>query len=233
MVRYNLQFFGGRGANGPTLGKSRGKSLDIKSLTDVWSYRHNPKNEAFVDEINSGVQKLQDDYGDIMNVVITVSSAELGGSDKQNVLGFYGGHGLAINQNYTDIEKMNKTYDTTVKQGFHPSRGNLSGTQAVTLHEMGHALTQLYAEKMGLADIDAGAKEIVLNAYNATRSRLRKKAKAVPKHWAGRISGYASESYAEAVAEAVADYYCNGTKAKAESHAIIDEIKKAFNNKTK
>lgn len=43
---------------------------------------------------------------------------------------------------------------------------------------------------------------------------------------ASNISGYAKSSYAECVAEAVADVYCNGSKARVESRAIVNEINK-------
>lgn len=46
------------------------------------------------------------------------------------------------------------------------------------------------------------------------------------KAWAGKISGYAQDSWAECVAEAVSDYYCNGSKAHANSKAIMAELRK-------
>ena len=43
---------------------------------------------------------------------------------------------------------------------------------------------------------------------------------------ASKISGYARSSNAEAIAEAISDCYCNGSKAKAESKAIKSVIDK-------
>ena len=47
MFELNLQYFGGRGG-GSDLTLGSGKSINIKSETDVWSYRHNPDNEPLL-----------------------------------------------------------------------------------------------------------------------------------------------------------------------------------------
>ena len=47
---------------------------------------------------------------------------------------------------------------------------------------------------------------------------------------ASKISGYATHSNAEAIAEAIADCYCNGKKAKSESKAIKGVIDKYLKN---
>lgn len=47
---------------------------------------------------------------------------------------------------------------------------------------------------------------------------------------ASKISGYATHSNAEAVAEAIADVYCNGKKAKSESKAIVNVMNKYLKN---
>lgn len=198
-----------------------GASVDIKSEEDVWSYRHNPNNAPYVDAINSGVSKIQNDFPDLMDTVYSVNTAELGGADKTNTLGFYDQGKVRLNSNYTDVNKMNATYDAAVKSGYHPSRGKLSGTEAVALHETGHALTDHIAKKMGHGDLDKAAKTIVNNAYRSTGGKGNAK-----KSWAGKISGYAKGNFAECVAEAVCDYYCNGKKAKAQSHAIMKELRK-------
>lgn len=221
MIKLNLQLFGGRGAGGPALSKGSGKSINIQSETDVWSYRHQSGNEPFVDAINSSVRDMADDFPGLMDDVREVNSAKLGGADKTNTLGFYGNGRVALNENYTDVGKMNRVYDEAVKSGYHPSRGNKTGTEAVAYHEMGHALTDHVAKKMGAKDLDDGAKKIVDNAYKATGGKG-----AAKKSWAGKISGYATENYAECVAEAIADCYCNGKKASKNSQAIMAELKK-------
>lgn len=220
-IEMNLQLFGGRGASGESLSSGSGKNINILNTEDVWSYRHNRDNEPFVDEINKGVGRIATDFPGVMDNVNTVDAAELGGKDREGTLGFYGDGQLALNQNYTDPDKMNNVYDKAVRDGYHPSRGGLSGTQAVALHEMGHALTDYYGKKMGTGDLDASAKVIVNNAYKESNGKGGTKA------WAGKISGYAKDNFAECVAEAVCDWYCNGKKSSSVSQAIMTELKRA------
>lgn len=47
---------------------------------------------------------------------------------------------------------------------------------------------------------------------------------------ASKISGYAKHSPREAIAEAFADFYCNGSKAKNESQAIVNVMNKYLKN---
>lgn len=212
----------GGGGGGPSLGGGSGKSVNILNQTDVWSYRHRQDNAPFVDAINSGVATIQSDFPDVMETVNAVNAARLGGRDRNGTLGFYSSADktVALNVNYTDIDKMNRVYDNAVKSGFHPARGNKSGTEAVALHEMGHALTDHVGRKMGAADLDDAAKRIVDSAYARSGGTGGTKA------WASRISGYATKNNAECVAEAVADWYCNGNNAKSQSKAIMAELRR-------
>ena len=133
-----------------SLGGGSGKPVDILDQTDVWSYRHNPNNEPFVDSINGSVRDIHDDFPGIMDDVSVVNSATLGGADKVQTLGFYSrdSQSVSLNDNYTNVNKMNSIYDASVKAGYHPSRGDKNGVEAVTYHEMGHALTDHVAKKM-------------------------------------------------------------------------------------
>lgn len=221
-MEMNLQFFGGRGSSsGESLSMGSGKPVNIKSETDVWSYRHNRANEPFVDAMNSSIREVQRDFPDLMSSTVNnVTAAEFGGADKTNTLGVYGNGRVALNSNYTDIDKMNAVYDNAVKDGYHPPRGNKSGTQAVTYHEMGHAITDHIAQKMGVQNLDIASKKIVNDAYKASRGTGGTKA------WAGKISQYAKENFAECVAEACADWYCNGNKATNQSKAIMSQLMK-------
>lgn len=217
VIKIRLQFFGGRGGG---WGGGSGSNVNVMSQTDVWSFRHNPDNAPFVDEINTGVKALADDFPGLMDNVNSVNAAELGGADKYQTLGFYspGSKSVSINTNYTDIDKMNKVYDAAVASGFHPSRGDKTGTQAVAIHEMGHALTGHIAERAG-KDFDKMSAYVVNHAY------AKAGGKGGAKKWAGSISKYAQENPAECIAEAVADWYCNGSKASAASKAIMAELK--------
>lgn len=231
-IKLNLQLFGGRGSSsgggegggegGPGLPKSK-KGLSPASISkevDVWSYRHNKNNEPFVDKMNQAARTMSDDFPGLMQDVTEVNAGTLKGAAARSVLGYYGGGRVALNTNYTNVDKMNKTYDAAVKSGYHPSRGSKTGTEAVMYHEMGHALTDHVAKKVGAKDLDASSQKIVDAAYKASKGKGGTKA------WAGTISGYAKESYAECVAEAVADWYCNGKKASKASKAIMTELKK-------
>lgn len=223
-MEINLQRFGGRGAGGgASLGGGSGKPINIVSETDVWSYRHNPNNAPFVDEINSSVRDIQEDFPQIMSTAEYVMSSELGGADAIGTLGYFSPdtHTVALNSRYTDIDRMNAIYD---KAGdFHPSRGSKTAVQAVAYHEMGHAVNQQIAERMGV-DLDTAAKTIVDNAYNNSKGRGGTKA------WAKGISGYATDSNAECIAEAISDFYCNGSKANSKSKAIVKEMKRMYNS---
>ena len=115
---------------------------------------------------------------------------------------------------------MNDTMDRAAQQGFHPSRGNKSGTEAVALHEGGHALTDYLAQKNGYPGLHAFSEKVVKDAYKNSG------AKGGTSKFAGSISKYAQKNYAETVAEATADWYCNGNKASRASKAIMSELKK-------
>lgn len=213
---------GSRGSGGPSLAGSSGQPVNVVSETDVWTYRHRAKNEPFVDAINAGARRIHDDFPEMMDSVEHVSASELGGADKTGVLGYFDEQGktVGLNRNYTDIDKMNQVYDQAVKQGYHPGRGNLTGTEAVMLHEMGHALTAHVMQKMGAKNFDDAAKRIVKAAYKASGGKNGTFA------WAGNISEYAQKNNAECIAEAVADYYCNGQNATEQSKAIMRELMK-------
>ena len=222
-MEMNLQFFGGRGSSsGASLpGQSKGmSSASISKEVDVWSYRHNQNNEPFVDAMNTAARRMSDDFPDLMNTVEEVNAGTLKGAAARSVLGYYGDGRVALNTNYTNVDKMNTVYDAAVKSGYHPSRGNKSGTEAVMYHEMGHALTDNIAKKMGVSNLDVASKRIVNDAYKANGGKGGTLA------WAGKVSGYAKESFAECVAEAVSDWYCNGNKASSQSKAIMTQLKK-------
>lgn len=223
MIEFNLQFFGGRGSSsdGPSLSGGGGGNVDFSDEIDVWSYRHNPNNAPFVDEINEGVRAIQNDFPDIMDTTQYVQAAKFSAKD-MNVLGCYGSGRLTMNERYTKVEKMNTVYDQSVKSKYHPPRGDKTGVQAVAIHEMGHALTDHIGKKAGTGDIDATSKVIVDRAYKKVNGR------GGTKSWAGKISGYAQTNYAECVAEAVTDAYCNGKNARKESLAIVDVMKQMY-----
>ena len=220
VLEMNLQLFGGRGASsgGGGGGGSTGGGSPLETTSLISDRERKP---AEVDQTLTVMRDVYDRYG------IDVSDARLATMDKrgQSTLAYYDSNGnLAFNQSYFDAQKMDKAYDECVKQGFHPPRGNKTGIEAVAAHELGHRLTEEVGRKQGRGDwkLDAASNDIVKEAAkaagygNKTREFRRK------------ISGYGSQSNAEAVAEAFADVYCNGNKASKESRAVVNALNKYF-----
>ena len=166
-------------------------------------------------EVTKTLKDFQDEYGLNYN---NTRIAKL--KPKSNALAYYDGDGIAINAKYLNSKKMNDAYQRCVESGFHPKSGSKTGMEAVVAHELGHALTDMAGAKMGVkGGIDASSKAIVNEARKATKHRG-------VVQMASKISGYAKQSNAEAIAEAVADVYCNGKKARSESRAIVNVMNK-------
>ena len=158
------------------------------------------------------------EYGDDVQIY-TFNVATLKGKDAYQTIAYYDGANIAINGNYFNADKIEKAYAECVASGFHPSKGNKTALESVAAHEYGHALSDFAARKMGAAGLHEASTRIVNEARKLTSHRgVVQMAKA--------ISGYATHSNAEAVAEAVADVYCNGSRAKAESRAIVSVLNK-------
>ena len=203
----------GRGSSKAT-GRAKGGGLNpanIKSSEDMVSARANY--QAAVDDVLTVSRAMRDEYGQ-ETVVDQFFISEITGKDA-NTLGYYGSGIIGMNERFMDVEAMNGAYDDCVTSGFHPSRGNRSGIEAVAAHEYGHSLTDSVGRAMGISDIDEAATRIVNEARRNTGHRG-------VVQMARKISEYATSSNAEAVAEAVADVYCNGNRARRESRAIVD-----------
>lgn len=221
MIKY---YCGGRGSSSSSGGRfGRGGGLNPANIVGTSSLI-SARNEGYrdeVDEVLSVARDIQDQYGVNLNYDI----ATLKGADAQGTLGYYDGSNLAINKNYLNVDKMNKTYDASVESGYHPSRGNKSGLEAVTSHEMGHKLTDEIGKKMGLGSwqLEQVSDRVLKEA--TTKAGYKKNA---TYQLASKISGYAKSSKAEALAEAFADVYCNGSKASKESKAVVDVMNSYF-----
>lgn len=202
---------GGRGAGSGRAGGINPRN--IVSVTSLISGREGKARE--VDATLSVLRDIRDRYGVDMN---DVQLATLKGKDSR-VMAYYDADGnLAVNQTYFDSAKMDAAYDRCVSNGFHPSRGNKTGLEAVVAHEAGHRLTDSQQSIFGIDGtsdriVEAAAKRMGYKNANSFRSK---------------ISGYAKESNAEAVAEAFADVYCNGSKASRESKAVVTELNKLY-----
>ena len=223
-MRLNLQQFGGRGSGsgkggGDLLGK-QGNTGPISDVRDMISEREKRMTET--DDVLSVGRRMTGLYGG-ESAVNQFQLAKVGGG----TMAYYDADGnLAMNEKYMNAEGMNRAYDAAVKNGFHPSRGNMSGIQAVAAHEYGHALTDLAAQRMGLGGfggIEEASRQIVERARKKTRQKTNM-------NFAGKISGYAQYNFAECVAEAVSDWYCNGSRANKESRAVMAVLNNVLRN---
>lgn len=206
----------GRGSSGAgrNLGKGSGgvNPENIHNERDLVSERE--RKRAEVDDVLTVARDVYDEYNtDVGQFML----AEVGGKDS-GTMAYSDGTNIGFNTAYFDGDRMDRAYDDCVAANFHPSRGKKSAMQAVASHEYGHVLTQKAGAKLGMYDMDAAAKAIV------DRARLKTTHKGSVA-MAAKISGYAGHSNAECVAEAIADVYCNGRRASAESRAIVSTIK--------
>ena len=155
-------YCGGRGSSssgGGRFGKGGGRGVEILSTTSMVSAREGKGAE--VDQALQVARDIQNQYG--INVE-DLQIATLGGKD-QGTMAYYDANGnLAYNESYFDAQKMNGVYDATVNSGFHPSRGNKTGIEAVVSHEMGHAFADVFCNG-SKASKESQAIVNVMNSY--------------------------------------------------------------------
>ena len=195
----------GLGGGGNLQGKE-GSVTNVSNIQDMISERASFVTEA--DEVLKVSRKMNDLFG-AEGQITQFQTAKMSGA-----LAYYDSNGnIAMNQKYMNLEGMNRAYDAAVKSGFHPGRGDKTGIQAVAAHEFGHALSDKAAAKLGAADLEGASRTIVERARAKTTHKTNM-------DFAKKISGYATYNFAECVAEAMSDWYCNGSKARKESRAI-------------
>ena len=209
---------GGRGASSGGegwLGNSGGTIINPLDITSLVSAREGKQKE--VDETLQTFKDMHDEYGYIAD---DLQLATLTGADNM-ALAYYDGSNIAFNQSYFNKQKIEGAYARDAKSGFHPSQGNKTALQAVASHEIGHALTDKVIAKMGgkLGKQD-GAEAILKEAQKQVGNRGKLA------NMASKISGYAKTNARECIAEAFADVYCNGGRAKKESQSIVDVMNK-------
>lgn len=217
MLVFNLQFFGGRGASSGGDGFTGGGSgINPNNIVSTKSLIAEVNNQPT--EVDETMTTFKDIYAEYGYIIDDVQIATIKGKDG-NTMAYYDGSNIAINKTYFDKAKMESSYEACVESGFHPSKGNKTALQAVTSHELGHALTDAVSEKM--TGVKGDHAKAILNeakksiGYKGNLGSM-----------AGKISGYAKYNAHEAIAEAFADVYCNGKKAHKESQAIVDVMNK-------
>lgn len=201
---------GYRGGN--TGGLSAG---DVVSTDSLISAREGKRSE--VDQTLTVLRDVHDQYG---VQIEDVQIATLKGAAARSVMAYYdAGGNLAVNENYFNGTAITAAYDKSVASGFHPGRGSKTGMEAVVAHEMGHRLADVAAQKGGgsiFRSSDRTSSSIITTAakqMKTTSSKLM-----------ASISGYAKQSYDEAIAEAFADVYCNGRKASRASRTVVSVL---------
>ena len=132
--------------------------------------------------------------------------------NQHGVLGAYGGDTLYMNQKYIRNANLTEAMQKAAQSGYHPGIGDKTGAESVAAHEIGHRLGEIAAKKAGGSQRDIVA-------------RAAKKLGIKTEDMAGHISKYARSNYAETIAEASADVFCNGEKASKASRAIMTEVK--------
>ena len=208
---------GGRGSSSFSGGASSGVSKEkIVATRSLISEREG--SQQLVDETMDVFMAVNAEYG---SVVADIQLATLGKGSR--AMAYYDSDdNIAINEKYFNSAKMDAAYKIDVASGFHPSNGNKTALQAVVAHELGHKLTADIATKLsgqGFMGIDSASTNILKEALGKTKHKNIGTMKA-------KISGYATSSNAEAIAEAFSDVFCNGSKAAAESRAIVSVIDK-------
>ena len=205
----------GRGAS-RAAGHGGGGGGGATNIEDMISAR-NDSNKQQVDDVLAVADVMTKKYGKDVAIEGTFQVGDM----KGRTLAYYDHDGnICMNRKYINNTNLDDAYDSCVEVGFHPSRGKKSGTYATAAHEYGHSLTENVRKKMGNnVTFDGAATQIVTEARKTTKHRGNIK-------FGESISGYAKKSDAETVAEAVSDVFCNGKKAKKESHAVVDVIDK-------
>ena len=218
MIKIDIQLFGGRGSSSSgRFGRGGGLSAgDILETNSFISERHN---YDISDDVLGVFKDVNDEYGYIIGDIHIAKLAS-----NANAIAYYDGSNVGWNESYASAKVLNKAYADCVASGFHPSNGNKTPAQAVASHELGHALTDAVGQKMGGGlTIDQSASRILQEAKKQTGSKSMY-------GMASKISGYATHSKAEAIAEAFSDVYCNGKKAHKESKAIVNVINSYLKN---
>ena len=190
---------------------------NIKNPVEMISAR-NESNREQIDDVLQVSREVVNEFGtDAATGGFTL--ATFTGKDA-NTLGCYMvGGGITMNAKYATNKNMDAAMDKCAEEGFHPSRGNKSGIYAVAAHEYGHSLTENARKAMGETSYERAATRIVSEARKSTGDRGNI-------IFGRKISEYATKNDAETIAEAFADYKCNGKKAKAQSKAVV----KVLNN---
>lgn len=227
--------------------KQRHPEILIQNTFTDPKYMH-PDNAK--DILNRVERMIQDDDVEISSLQVRTDNRNWMASESGTLQGDVD---LTFNGKYMKLSRndLNDVYLRGVESGFHPNLGTLSAAEAVTAHELGHAMsdnyvnarvTQTYGEIQSM--FSRGADEAydqlsnprswrksswIRELVNDSIKAAGVKAKGGQQGIASTISGYAGKSPAECVAEAYADVSCNGDRANVLSKAIVNRLKSHLN----
>ena len=138
---------------------------------------------------------------------------------------YVGGNEVYINKGYFANPDIETKYARDVASGFHPA-----GTTAadIVTHEYGHVAHNMLLRKYPNGSTFLGktvstqndAVSILTQTATQNANKLTKQKLGI-NDWAKSISGYANSNKYEMVAEAFADFYANGNRAKTISKEIM------------
>lgn len=203
---------GGRGSRSSGGGRYGGGGISSNDILETNSFVSERHNYDISNDVLDVFRNVNEEYGYVIGDIHVAKMSAKG----QSAIAYYDGDNIGWNENFANSKVLNKAYADCVKSGFHPSNGKKTPAEAVASHELGHALTDAVGKKMGgNMSIDQTATRIVNEARKQTGHRG-------VVQMAKKISGYATHSNAEAIAEAFSDVYCNGKKAHKESIAIVN-----------
>lgn len=202
------------GGRGSSSWRDKGSDINIYSERSLVSEREGKRSET--DQVLGVMRNIEKSYG---ITVDDLTVATLKGKSSMKCMAFYGEKRIGVNERYFDSKKCDNSMDKAAESGWHPSRGNKTGIEALTAHEAGHMVNDAAAKKMNMSMTDAA--HHIVNEANASHGRYSKTL-----DFASQISGYATHSRAETIAEAFADVYCNGSNAKSESIAVVNVLNK-------
>lgn len=185
----------------------RSSSTMIKSSTPIGTAIAQGAG-LYANEIQNARDAMEVEYGNIISKA-NLSIAKM----KGDALGASDGQTVYMNDKFVKNNNMTQAMKASADSGFHPKIGNKTGAEAVTAHELGHFLSAQATTKAGITE-----REIVARAGKTLGVKTN--------NVASLISQYARYNYAETIAEASQDVFCNGKGASKASIAIMSEIKK-------
>lgn len=221
---------------------------DAKSLQDMYGYMKNTYNvtlgiaslsKSDFEAVKEAIQSVEDvlkEFPQAQKALQTVDGGNYGGGTLAKAT--FQGYIRINNDYYDDKSRVDRTYAASVRSGYHPA-----GTTAkdITAHEMGHILERALISKDVFSQGDysvvrmkeAGgywnkctyASKVINEAVKAVKKTPEGKGKLTKDLIAG-VSGYAKQNRSETLAECVADYHANGSRANLLSVAVWNILKR-------